>query len=294
MIPMVIADEHRQLCVSHIIASSRCIGKRPRTLLLHGNPADMDDWRVLAPLLSEHADLAAIDLPGFGRSDDLGAKPRQSLLDLFALSAKTAVDQLGWGDPFFLVGHSHGGGVAQAFAARYPEQIAGIVLIATLGSPAHRAYKQLALPAVENLLRLASTIVRFRGVQPLLRALIGGIMRPMFYPSPVPSERIEEQIRAFEARPEILVNMARLTRGKPCEQLGRDAECIRSPVLFIHGDSDQIVPMVHAESIHSIVSSRVQSSFCVVAGGGHMLHTTHAEEVHRLIASWFAKCGTQQ
>jgi pimeloyl-ACP methyl ester carboxylesterase len=38
------------------------------------------------------------------------------------------------------VGHSHGGGVAQAAAARYPERVAGLVLIGTLGAPVHGSF----------------------------------------------------------------------------------------------------------------------------------------------------------
>lgn len=50
-------------------------------------------------------------------------------------------DALSWTEPFFIVGHSHGGGVAQIAAAKYPETIAGIVLISTLSARQHSSYR---------------------------------------------------------------------------------------------------------------------------------------------------------
>src|SRR5260221_5050870 len=94
--------------------------RRPKCLLLHGNPGSLLDWEPVIAALSGAADIAAIDLPGFGKSPRPGANPDCMSLDRLADLAVAAANALSWNEPFVIVGHSHGGGVAQAAAVRYP------------------------------------------------------------------------------------------------------------------------------------------------------------------------------
>jgi pimeloyl-ACP methyl ester carboxylesterase len=106
---------------------------RPKCLLLHGNPGSLSDWQRVMAELSAVADVVAIDLPGFGQSPRSSLDPDCMSLARLAEHAVAVADALDWRQPFFIVGHSHGGGVAQAAAARHPQRVAGIVLVATLG-----------------------------------------------------------------------------------------------------------------------------------------------------------------
>ncbi|MGA2637035.1 alpha/beta fold hydrolase [Methylocella sp.] len=63
---------------------SRSRDGRARMLLLHGNPSNLDDWRVLAPLLSEEHEIVAVDLPGFGKSEPVARRAGESRLDATA------------------------------------------------------------------------------------------------------------------------------------------------------------------------------------------------------------------
>ena len=45
-----------------------CVAPRARFLFLHGNPGCLDDWAELVTHVPDDCDVAAIDLPGFGRS----------------------------------------------------------------------------------------------------------------------------------------------------------------------------------------------------------------------------------
>jgi pimeloyl-ACP methyl ester carboxylesterase len=67
----------------------------------------------------------ALDLPGFGASP---APPEALSSDDFARLVEPVLDEAT--SPVVLVGHSHGGRVALRLAARRPERVAGIVLIA--------------------------------------------------------------------------------------------------------------------------------------------------------------------
>lgn len=146
---------------------------RPKCLLLHGNPGSLVDWKQLLPRLSPVADVAAIDLPGFGRSSRPSAGPESLNLDCLAQHAIAAASALSWHEPVLFAGHSHGGGVAQTVAARYPELVAGLVLVGTLGTPAHGSYRLLSLPGAATLMVLVGGLLRaglLRGLIPASRA----------------------------------------------------------------------------------------------------------------------------
>jgi pimeloyl-ACP methyl ester carboxylesterase len=99
-----------------------------RTLVLvHGYLVSQHDFRAVLPALEQRFDVVAVDLPGFGESD----RPPPARFD-YRLASQAGVlrdvmDALHirratvWG-------HSMGGGVALALAARHPERVERLVL----------------------------------------------------------------------------------------------------------------------------------------------------------------------
>ena len=98
-------------------------------LLLHGFGADLNSWMFTQPVLAEGHRALALDLPGHGGSGrDVGAG------DGAALSAVVegflaALDP----GPVHLVGHSMGGAIAALLAARRPDLVRSLTLIAPAG-----------------------------------------------------------------------------------------------------------------------------------------------------------------
>jgi pimeloyl-ACP methyl ester carboxylesterase len=262
---------------------------RPRVLLLHGNPADMDDWNALAAELAGRVELLAPDLPGFGHSDDVPTTGRKSALDMAADCMHAAAANSGWNEPYYVMGHSHGAGVAQTLAVRNPQSVAGLILVASLGVPVHAAYRQLALPGMSTLLRVPSALATLKSARPIMRSVLRGIMGPMFDPVPLPQELVEQQLEAFARRPSLFVHMALVARGKPCEQLAENAARIGAPVLFIHGTGDKLVPVAHARGIASLLPDAAFPTFETVKDAGHMIHVTHASAVAALVESWLER-----
>ena len=86
-------------------------------------------WLPVHERLSEHADVIAVDLQGFG--DSPAATWMTGFEDL-ALHYAEFADALGFG-PFHLVGHGFGGWVAAEFAAFYPERLRTLTLITPMG-----------------------------------------------------------------------------------------------------------------------------------------------------------------
>jgi abhydrolase domain-containing protein 6 len=113
-------------------------------LLLHGFGADKDHWTPLAGRLRRRFRVIAPDLPGFGESSRLP----QANYGLEAQLARLAgvVAALGL-TRFHLGGNSMGGYLAAHYAARHPEQVASLCLLApagVLGAPPSELQEALA------------------------------------------------------------------------------------------------------------------------------------------------------
>ena len=99
-------------------------------VLLHGFGADKDNWNRVSRYLTEHFDVVAIDLPGFGNStDNIDLE-----YDVFSqvTRLKKILDILEIKE-FNLAGSSMGGYIAGNFAAQYPDRVKNLWLISPFG-----------------------------------------------------------------------------------------------------------------------------------------------------------------
>ena len=95
-------------------------------VLLHGWPEFWYAWRKNIPTLAETFDVIAPDLRGFGQTDKpAGAAAEAYTLDHHVEDLKGLVDALGLAR-IGIVSHDVGSSVAQAFARRYPDRVAGL------------------------------------------------------------------------------------------------------------------------------------------------------------------------
>lgn len=83
-------------------------------------------WALVQPEIARDARTAAYERAGFGWSDR-GPKPRVASRIVAELRALLA--SAGLPPPYILVGHSFGGLVVHLFAAKYPQEVAGLVLV---------------------------------------------------------------------------------------------------------------------------------------------------------------------
>jgi pimeloyl-ACP methyl ester carboxylesterase len=98
----------------------------PTVVLSNGLGGTSATWARIAGPVARTARVCAYDRPGQGWSEET-AHPQDGVAvakDLHALLATA-----GETGPFVLVGHSTGGTYAMTYAARYPEQVAGLVLL---------------------------------------------------------------------------------------------------------------------------------------------------------------------
>jgi pimeloyl-ACP methyl ester carboxylesterase len=275
-----------KLCVSQLPCSAPAAGERKRIVLLHGNPANMHDFGPLALQLRDEFEVIAIDLPGFGRSDRVQPVRGESLLRTYARHVASAIERIGIRGDFHLLGHSHGGAVAQMLAASLPDRVASLVLIGSLGIPPNWAYRSLSLPGVTSAMRAFVQTLKLPNPAALRRRIVRGIMEPIFAPMPLAEAWIAEQLAIIDHRPEILVTMALVAQGDPCAELARTAARIRAPTLFVHGDTDSLVSTAQVRAIHDIVVRSAPAAFHELRHTGHMLQLSHADRISSLIKDW--------
>lgn len=229
-VELTLSSGHR---VRAIVRTDPRQSNRPKCLLLHGNPGSLVDWERVLPRITAICDAAVVDMPGFGRSSPPTLVPAGLSLNRMAEDAIAVADSLGWSEPIFLAGHSHGGGVAQTVAANVPARVAGIVLLGTLGSPAHASYRLLSLLGASSATQLAGWLFRRRVLRALNRKILRGFMSDVFSPEQVTAAKADRELAIFCARPEILLSMVHVSLGQPCEQLLGSASRIRCPVLCV-------------------------------------------------------------
>ncbi len=108
----------------------RCIGSGLPTILLEAGDEDSgtDHWRLVAGPLVDDTRTCVYDRAGLGRSDPAsGCRQMDDLLDdLDGLLAAAGIE-----GPFVLAGASGGGFLIAGFAARHPDQVAGMVFVET-------------------------------------------------------------------------------------------------------------------------------------------------------------------
>jgi pimeloyl-ACP methyl ester carboxylesterase len=98
----------------------------PTVVLFNGLGLTSANWARVVPEVARSARVCAYDRAGQGWSED-APQPMggyQAAADLH-----TVLERAGEEGPYVLVGHSIGGDHAMIYAARYPEQVAGMVLL---------------------------------------------------------------------------------------------------------------------------------------------------------------------
>ncbi|MFN5459591.1 MAG: alpha/beta fold hydrolase [Bacteroidota bacterium] len=100
-------------------------GKGKPLLLLHGFLGSCKIFNRITRTLSKNFHVIVIDLPGHGKSENLGYFHS---MELMAESVKAVCDELKVKD-FFVAGHSMGAYVALSLTQKNPEMVKGICLI---------------------------------------------------------------------------------------------------------------------------------------------------------------------
>jgi pimeloyl-ACP methyl ester carboxylesterase len=101
-------------------------GRAPTVVMDIGSGGSLLDWQLVQPSVAKFARVCSYDRGGAGWSDP-GTQPRTS--QKFVGELHALLNNAGVEGPYVLVGWSLGGNNAQLYASRYPDEVAGMVLV---------------------------------------------------------------------------------------------------------------------------------------------------------------------
>jgi len=269
----VIVKHSEELKVNYQVS-----GEGPDVLMLHGlGLSSMKSWRYQIPELSKKFRVHAIDLRGFGKTNNPTGRfsVQQHVYDINEFLATINVEQVA------LVGFSMGGWISQQFALDYPNRVRALVLSCTTsGLRPHAAAK-----FVER-----AANVDKEGMEPLADKQI----RNTFNAATIQNnpELIKFYRNNFldevENSPSSYAAMFRaLSVPTVTPQLSR----IKCPTLVLCGAKDEGItrgdtPTDAAEIIHAGISG---SELVVLPEGGHYAHMEQPDEWNKIVMEFLTK-----
>jgi len=235
-------------------------GAGPPLLLLHGLPGSSRDWRWLGSALGGRVRSIRLEQPGFGATP--ASTETGVTLAHRARFVVTAADALGL-DRFAVLGHSIGGPVAIEVAARLPERVTHLALLASVGLHPHALARR--MPRHPDLSRLLERPVVQRLVLPTMRE---GFRRAGF-PRSTPDGEMIQSTRIFHRLEFSAVRDA--------------ARSVRAPTLIAWAEDDPLVEPAIALELAQALPSGPRLPF---ADGGHNIQKTRAVELADAVAGF--------
>jgi pimeloyl-ACP methyl ester carboxylesterase len=232
---------------------------------IHGFGGDKETWLFMAALVGWSRGVLGIDLPGHGRSDDV-PESRASTRH-HAEAVLRTLDHAGI-DRAIICGNSMGGGVALRLAVTWPDRVAGIVLVASVGRDIHAGNAQAWADGDNPLIPRAQDIDEFMKLTlerppPVGRAVIRYV--------------VTQRVRRAEA-------LHRLFRGFVLAGgdagVPSDVAQIRCPALVIHGEQDRIIDKRTSEDL---MTALPRAELVVMRGVGHVPQLEAPRATSRLV-----------
>ncbi len=226
-------------------------GEGVPVILLHGFPLSSRMWTPVRTAIEQAARLITPDLRGFGSSD----KPAAGYaIDDLAGDVVRLADAVGI-DRFVLGGHSMGGYLALGIAAKWPERLAGLILVDTRAEA----------DAPEGRERRNAGIARVAAgdASAFLDEFVVGLVGPS---SRARAPRVLAELRAIaaEAAPEALAGCLAGMRDRP----DRSAllPTLDVPALVIVGQEDSLTPPA---SSRAMAAALPRATLVEIPSAGH-------------------------
>jgi pimeloyl-ACP methyl ester carboxylesterase len=259
-------------------------------VLVHGLGGSHLNWDLFAPLLTEHARVWALDLPGFGRSEP-GARTASVSANAAALQRFLAEVV---GEPALLVGNSMGGMLSILVTGEHPEAVTGLVLLDPAVPGPRRALDPLValMFAVYAVPFLGERFLRMRRTRSTEEARVREMLSLCGVdPDGVPPEVIQRSVTLLQERADVDgMDKAFLAAARSLLRLLVDPRryraamaSIRVPVLLVHGDKDRLVPVAAARDI---ARRHPSWRYLELPGVGHVPQLQVPEALAKDVLAW--------
>ena len=224
---------------------------KPAFLLVHGIGMGHLTFNRFIEAMLPHAEIIAVDLPGFGDSPEPEAA--LSIADTASLVAdalRAATTERGIG-PLIAVGHSMGAQVVSELAAAHPELVDRVVLFAPSVNAAERTLKQQAKRMAQDLFKGKPLIALVVGVYEYLRTGPRWFLKKL---GPTLEHRIEDTLPN-----------------------------VQQPALVLVGSRDRVTP---PEWCYEVALELPRGELTVLGGPGHEAMIAEGEAAAERVLHW--------
>jgi pimeloyl-ACP methyl ester carboxylesterase len=236
---------------------------------IHGFGGDKETWLMMSALVSRSRGVALIDLPGHGRSEDVAQD--SATIRHHAEAVVRTLDHAGI-ERAVICGNSMGGGVALRLAVSWPDRVAGLVLVASVGRDVHDGGARGWIEDGVNPL-----IPREEDVDKFMQIVLER-------PPPVGRAVIRHVIMKRARRADALNRIFRgFVLNGGAAGVPRELRGIDRPALVIHGEQDRIIDKRVAEDL---VLALPRAELVVMRGVGHAPQLEAPRHTARLIEAF--------
>ncbi len=245
-----------------------------RTVVLaHGFGCDQNMWRLTVPALAEEYQVVLFDYVGAGRSElSAFSEARYSSLEGYAQDVEEICEALDLRDAVF-VGHSVSAMIGVLAAARVPERIGALVLVAPSPRYIDDAGYHGGFSAEDIDELLASLDSNYLGWSAAMAPVImGNAERP---------ELGEELVTSFCATdPEMASVFARTTFLSDSRA---ELKSVQVPTLVLESSQDAIAPREVGAFVHQAIPG---SALVTLEATGHCPHLSAPEATNQAITTF--------
>jgi pimeloyl-ACP methyl ester carboxylesterase len=228
-------------------------GTGPALVLLHGFADQKETWAPIAPLLARKHSVIAPDFPGYGGADEVA--PAETTLGKLSGYLAAFLNSMGR-HRVHLCGNSMGGGVALRFAADFPDRVASLSLLASLGPEVIKSEFGRIHTGGDNPL-IPGNLEEYHQMLEWVFA-----KRPPF-PKWLQAYMAERQA---SRRQRLHTYFEVLTNPPAGESLPSDLESIDVPALVMHGTRDRVI---HPSTGEALAQRLPCARHIILRGVGH-------------------------
>ena len=254
-------------------------GSGPAVVLVHGFGSSLYTWKDVIPALAAGHDVVALDLPGFGQSD----QPADLSFEDFPRAVLGLMDRLGI-ERAALVGNSMGGAAVAIVAAERPERVRDLVLIDAAGFNLGPSERPRMVSVAMS--RAGALLARLPGKRLVVEASLRQVFHDTAHVTP---ERVSEYLAAAR-RPGTFPAIRSLgaSTGDRQAVVAQSLPRVQAPTLVVWGDDDRWIPIAHADLFVAAIPGARK---VVIPDCGHVPQEEKPEEVSRLLLEFLSAGG---
>ena len=242
-------------------------------VLLHGIGGNRANWTDDLPALAADRDVLAPDLRGYGDSESHPDTAPPLAFDDLVSDAVRVLQAIG--RPVHVLGLSMGGLVAQALAARWPERVRSLVLVACRPGDAP------ILPGErgEAFLRERLGPIQRGGIAALADSLVPALSGPATSPAAL------DALRASLLRLRVPDYLAVLRARSGMEPVA-DPATLRQPALVLGGEADRLAP---PEQMRALAAAIPGATLRLFPGVGHLVNLEAPDAFRTTVTAFWSR-----